>query len=222
MKAGAPWSCADGAWWVQPDSPTEQAASAAMPTASANRLIDHPPNGGTMVTRRMFPVGLVRSRSAGASVRHDAYIPIEERCAAYTAAALAERTLTLPPMTNDRRMAPGAPGIEPRWTSSAKTGVGTSLSGSSHVWFTLSHGIFNEIYFPDVDMPCTRDMGMIVTNGQEFFSEEKRHTVHEIAHIAPGVPAFRLRNTCEHGRYRLDKHIVSSVRHDTVLQQTNF
>ena len=74
-------------------------------------------------------------------------------------------------MTDNRRMAPGAPGIEPRWTSSAKSGVGSAISGSSHVWFTLSHGIFNEIYFPDVDMPCTRDMGMLVTDGEEFFSE---------------------------------------------------
>jgi len=125
-------------------------------------------------------------------------------------------------MTDNRRMAPGAPGIEPRWTSSAKSGVGSAPTGSSHVWFTLSHGIFNEIYFPDVDMPCTRDMGLIVTDGAEFFSEEKRHTAHEIAHIAPGVPAFRLRNTCEHGRFRVDKHVLSSLRHDAVLQHTKF
>ena len=37
--------------------------------------------------------------------------------------------------------APGGPGITPRWTSSAKTGVGAALGNDSHVWFTLSHGI---------------------------------------------------------------------------------
>jgi len=58
---------------------------------------------------------------------------------------------------NDRdlRYAPGWPGIEPRWTSSAKTGVGTALNLHSRVWFTLSHGILNEIYFPRVDQACT-------------------------------------------------------------------
>ena len=39
--------------------------------------------------------------------------------------------------------APGFPGIEPRWTSSAKDGVGTALSPRSTVWFTHSHGILN-------------------------------------------------------------------------------
>src|ERR1700691_1598362 len=34
----------------------------------------------------------------------------------------------------------GAPGIEPRWTSSAKEGVGTAYHTSFHLWFTISHG----------------------------------------------------------------------------------
>ena len=51
-------------------------------------------------------------------------------------------------MSTTTAYAPGWPGSEPRWTSSAKTGVGTSLSSASRVWFTLSHGILNEIYYP--------------------------------------------------------------------------
>ena len=51
-------------------------------------------------------------------------------------------------MSEVNRSAPGGPGIPARWTSSAKTGVGTALSDKSHVWFTLSHGILNEIYYP--------------------------------------------------------------------------
>src|SRR4030095_8615166 len=47
----------------------------------------------------------------------------------------------------------GAPGIEPRWTSSAKEGVGTAYHTSCRVWFTLSHGIVNEIYYPHIDQP---------------------------------------------------------------------
>jgi len=74
------------------------------------------------------------------------------------------------------RSAPGAPGIPARWTSSAKSGVGTALSGKSRIWFTFSHGIFNEIYYPRIDQACVRDMGMLVTNGADFLSEEKRDT----------------------------------------------
>ncbi len=75
-------------------------------------------------------------------------------------------------MSDNLRYAPGWPGIAPRWTSSAKTGVGTALNLHSRVWFTLSHGILNEIYFPRVDQACTRDFGLLVTNGRDFFSKK--------------------------------------------------
>src|ERR1700748_1535416 len=88
--------------------------------------------------------------------------------------------------------APGAPGSEPRWTSSAKSGVVTAAQQVSRVWFTVSHGILNEVYWPEVDRDCIRDLGFIVTDGDEFFSEEKRHTQHKVEYLAPGVPAFRL------------------------------
>jgi len=48
-------------------------------------------------------------------------------------------------------VAPGAPGIPAAWTSSSKSGVGTALSPACSVWFTLSHGILNEVYYPRVD-----------------------------------------------------------------------
>src|SRR5262252_2645712 len=118
--------------------------------------------------------------------------------------------------------APGWPGIAPRWTSSAKSGVGTALNHSSRVWFTLSHGIFDEIYYPRVDQACTRDMGMIVTDGRDFFSEEKRQTVQKVETLADGVPAFRLVDTCVEGRYRIEKEILADPQRDVVLQQTTF
>ena len=115
----------------------------------------------------------------------------------------------------DESHAPGWPGIPPRWTSSAKTGVGTALNHSSRVWFTLSHGIFDEIYYPRVDKACTRDMGLMVTSGMDYFSEEKRATTQDIEPLAPGVPAFHLTNTCLEGRYRIEKEILADPRRDT-------
>lgn len=125
-------------------------------------------------------------------------------------------------MSGSVDVAPGWPGIPPRWTSSAKSGVGTSLSATSRVWFTLSHGIFNEIYYPRVDQACTRDLGAIVTDGQMFFSEEKRHTRFQVTALAEGTPAYRLVNTCIHGRYRLEKEVLADPRRDVVLQWTRF
>ena len=117
---------------------------------------------------------------------------------------------------------PGAPGIPPRWTSSAKSGVGTAASEQSRVWFTLSHGIVNEVYYPTIDQANTRDLGFLVADGSSFFSEEKRHTTSEISPLAQGVPAYRLTNTCNQGRYRIVKTIVTDPRRDVLLQQVRF
>ena len=97
-------------------------------------------------------------------------------------------------MPNDVRYAPGWPGIEPRWTTSAKSAVGTAFGEASRVWFTASHGILNEIYYPELDSACLRDAGLLVTAAGGFRSEEKRHTLHEVEWLEPGVPTFRLTN----------------------------
>jgi glucoamylase len=125
-------------------------------------------------------------------------------------------------MADHNHLAPGAPGIPPRWTSAAKSGVGTALNRASRVWFTLSHGILDEIYYPRVDTACTRDFGFIVTDGHEFFSEEKRHASHHVEYLAPGVPAYRLTNTDESGRYRIEKEILADPHGDVVLQRIRF
>ena len=122
-------------------------------------------------------------------------------------------------MADAENAAPGWPGIEPRWTSSAKSGIGTAVSRASRVWFTLSHGILNEIYYPRVDHACTRDLGLIVTDGDSYFSEEKRDTTSETSQVAPGILAYRVRNTAIDGRYRIDKDVLTDPWRDVVLQR---
>jgi glucoamylase len=118
--------------------------------------------------------------------------------------------------------APGWPGIPPRWTSSAKTAIGTAFNRSSRVWFTISHGILNEIYFPRVDMACTRDLGLIVTDGAGFFSEEKRHCSFEVAPVEPGIPVYGLANTELSGRYRIEKEVFADPHRNVVLQKIRY
>ncbi len=119
--------------------------------------------------------------------------------------------------------APGAPGIAPRWTSSDKSGLGTALAATSRVWFTISHGILNECYYPRVDLACTRDFGFIVTDGVSLFAEEKRDTETSITALMDGVPAYEVTNThrpADGGapRFRIIKRIISDPRRDVVLQ----
>jgi glucoamylase len=118
--------------------------------------------------------------------------------------------------------APGGPGIPPRWTSSAKSGAGTALNQHSKVWFTTSHGILNEIYFPRVDQACTRDFGFLVTDGHSFFSEEKRNCKFENKPFEPGVPAFEMVNTEENGRYRIYKEVLTDPYRSVILQKVRF
>ena len=118
--------------------------------------------------------------------------------------------------------APGYPGISPRWTSSAKSGAGTAIDTQSRVWFTLSHGIVNEVYFPRLDQANTRDLGLIVTDRRDFFSEEKRDTRSQVEPLAQGVPGYRVTNDCLQGRYRIVKTIVTDTKRDVLLQAIRF
>jgi glucoamylase len=118
--------------------------------------------------------------------------------------------------------APGWPGIPARWTSSAKSGVGTALGEASRVWFTIGFGILDEVYYPRIDQACTRDLELIVTDGRDFFSEEKRDTRHETGCVEGEIPAFRLTNACNRGRFRIEKEILSDPWRDTLLQHVRF
>ncbi|MEJ2185377.1 MAG: glucan 1,4-alpha-glucosidase, partial [Gemmatimonadota bacterium] len=131
---------------------------------------------------------------------------------------------TAPPRETDPevRYAPGWPGIPARWTSSAKAGIGVAPGTLSRVWFTLGFGILDEVYYPRIDQACTRDLGLIVTDGDGFFSEEKRNTDHRIELPVPGVPFYQLVNTCTEGRYRITKEVLSDPRRDVVLQRISF
>jgi len=116
----------------------------------------------------------------------------------------------------------GWPGIDARWTTSAKSGVGTALNSCSKIWYSISHGILNEIYYPQVDQACTRDLSLLVTDGKDFFSEEKRDTAHHIKLIAKGVPGYHLTNSCKGHHYRIEKEIISDPFRDTLLQRIQF
>ena len=125
-------------------------------------------------------------------------------------------------MSIDTSTPPGAPGIPPRWTSSSKSGIGKSINYSSNVIFTLSHGIVNEIYYPREDTACIRDMEFIVTDGDQFFSEEKRDTDHEIKWMKEGVPVFQIINTCKQKKYTIEKEIITDPYRNTLLQKIKF
>ncbi|MDP2530571.1 MAG: glycoside hydrolase family 15 protein [Candidatus Palauibacterales bacterium] len=116
----------------------------------------------------------------------------------------------------------GAPGIEPRWTRSAKEGVGTAYAASSRVWFTVSAGILNEIYFPTIDQPQVRDLQYLVTDGRSFFHDERRHTETRMESLDGHSLGYRIVNRDPEGRYRIVKELFSDPHAPCVLTRTWF
>lgn len=112
----------------------------------------------------------------------------------------------------------GAPGLEPRWTSSVKDAIGTAYSASSRVWFTCSHGILNEIYHPTIDRAQVRDMGFLVSDGATFVHEEKRDLITTFEYIHTEALGVRYINSDPDGRYRLIKEVICDPHHSVVLQ----
>jgi glucoamylase len=110
-------------------------------------------------------------------------------------------------------LAPGAPGSLPTWSSSDKDAVGTSHY-ASRVWFTIGHGILNEVYWPHVDRPQIRDLGFIVADDAGFWSEVKRDATHEVHHEDDGVPAITAVHS--HPRYELTLRICADDHADVV------
>jgi glucoamylase len=114
----------------------------------------------------------------------------------------------------------GAPGIEPRWTRSAKEGIGTAYHTGCRVWFTLSHGIINEIYYPNVDCPNTRDLQFLITDGETFCHEERRDLEHKIEYPEKSTLYYRLINSDPAGRYRIIKDVITDPHSSVFLMST--
>lgn len=119
-------------------------------------------------------------------------------------------------------VAPGWPGKTPYWSSSAKQAIGTAIGCESPVWFTVHRGALTEIFFPRVDQPSIRRLGMIVTGPRGYYSDEKQHADHELRYLAEGVPAFQIVTTCREGRYRLEKTLFAHPSQPAVLQAVRF
>ncbi len=113
----------------------------------------------------------------------------------------------------------GAPGAEPRWTSSRKDAVGMAYSSASRIWYTVSHGILNEIYYPTIDRPQTRDMEFLLTDGETFIHEEKRDLKRSFEYIDANALAIRLTNSDRDGRYKIIKEIIADPHHPVVLMR---
>ena len=97
--------------------------------------------------------------------------------------------------------------------------MGTAYSALSRVWFTVSKGILNEIYYPTIDRPQIRDLQYLITDGETFFSDERRMVnTHEC--LLPDALGFRISNVDPGGRYRITKEIITDPHQNCLLMHT--
>lgn len=113
----------------------------------------------------------------------------------------------------------GQPGIEARWTSARKEAIGTAYATVSRVWFTIWQGIITEVYYPTIDLPQLRDLQYLITDGETFFHEEKRHLNHHVEVIDDSLGYVIVQSDPE-GRYSLTKEIISDPHLSCVLIKT--
>lgn len=124
--------------------------------------------------------------------------------------------------TKEKRLAPGKPGSPPRWSTGAKAAVGTAVSQQSRIWFTIAHGIMNEIYFPTIDQANLRAARFLAADGHDFFSDEECDAEHAVEPLHPGTPAFRIHTRCKRGVYRIEKEIIADTKRDALLMRVRF
>jgi glucoamylase len=99
------------------------------------------------------------------------------------------------------------------WTSGAKDLVMTAL-GTSQVWATLAHGIFNEIYWPAVDQPQIKDFGFLVA-GLGWWRELKRVNDYTLSTPDPVVALPTIGHAGE--QYHLNLQAVVDPNRDALL-----
>ena len=83
-----------------------------------------------------------------------------------------------------------------------------------------AHGIINEIYYPHVDQPNTRDFQFLISDGETFCHEEKRDLDHRLEYPEHNCLFYRLTNSDRAGRYRLIKHVLTDPHRSVLLVHT--
>lgn len=138
-------------------------------------------------------------------------------------------------------VAPGAPGAQPVWAYSGKTGIGTSYEAYrnadgdenprtgevSKVWFSLAQGIVTEVMYGLIHQAQIKDSQVLIV-GKDFVDSEQADMISEISYLLtdqhgrPLSPAYRIINRDKEGKYRLEKHIFTDPDQQSLLVRYSF
>ncbi|HNB69791.1 MAG TPA: glycoside hydrolase family 15 protein [Acidobacteriota bacterium] len=118
--------------------------------------------------------------------------------------------------------AKGQPGVTSSWTTGNKTGLGTSLSVRSKVWFTLADGQLTEVYYPRLDVANLRNLDFIITDTKGYRRLESLHAVRRETTWTDKNSLSFTQITSDGARWELTKTYTTDPNRNTLLVQVNF
>src|SRR5690349_11274413 len=126
--------------------------------------------------------------------------------------------------------APGASPVAPgSWTTGGKDGLGTSAEthaapgqGVSKVWYTISRGQLDEVYYPQVDVANVQDLMYLVTDGATFVDNERDDTTSTVTLPDPTALEYVQTDVAKNGKYTITKRYLTDPARSTLLVRTTF
>jgi len=80
--------------------------------------------------------------------------------------------------------------------------------------------VITEVYYPTVDRAQLRDLQYLITDGEHFFHEEKRHLRSRVERLSSHALGYRVTNADPEGRYSISKDVITDPHLPCVLQRT--
>jgi len=77
-----------------------------------------------------------------------------------------------------------------------------------------------EVYYPTIDSPQIRDLQFLITDGENFFHDERRNFFGEIDCISEAALGFEATNREKEGRYTIHKTILGDPHQNCLLVRT--
>ena len=110
--------------------------------------------------------------------------------------------------------APSPTWRHPVWSTAKKDLVGTA-PGPARLWFTVGKGIVTEVFYPRIDIPQVRDMGLIIADGKGFWQELKALAEPQLRIDDPAIPLPVI--THRHERFTCTLRICADPLRDVLL-----
>ena len=102
----------------------------------------------------------------------------------------------------------------PVWSTAKKDLVGSAL-GPARLWFTVGKGVVTEVFYPRIDIPQIRDMGLIIADDKGFWQELNTLPDPGLQIDDPAVPLPII--THRHERFTCTLRICADPLRDVLL-----